>query len=119
VIADLEDRYRELKEQAAQMEADPAIRFPCRTCRWADTFEAAWCHQPLVKGFGERVHMGMDRGGLVNKAYPALCGPEKALWEPVPAPKRNYQLLWEWLLRRFGFALPPVLSAPDHAIVAR
>lgn len=77
IVAQLEARY-------AQMEAElesPAMKWPCATCRWADKFEAAWCHQPLVRGLGEKVHMGMgatDRGKII----PRLCGPEKALWEP-------------------------------------
>lgn len=76
IMAQLEARYAEIEAEANS----PRRQFPCASCRWADKFEAAWCHQPLVKGFGDRVHMGM--GEEISKTIPNLCGPEKALWEP-------------------------------------
>ncbi|MGL5736199.1 MAG: hypothetical protein ACRCYS_15145 [Beijerinckiaceae bacterium] len=90
IVAQCEARMAELEQTAAS----PQMKFPCATCRWADKFKAAWCHHPLVKGFGEEFHMGMDRSGLPHKRYPPLCGPEKALWEPKLS---LWQRLLNWL----------------------
>jgi hypothetical protein len=96
VIAQLEARYAEMEAEAASRAADPEHLYPCDTCRWGDHFETAWCHHPLVKGFGDRFYMGMDHNGLAAKRYPPLCGPEKALWELKAPPQRAIR----WVVTR-------------------
>jgi hypothetical protein len=77
IARDLERRMEELRLQAES----PSIQAPCCSCRWADSFQAAWCHNPLVKGFGGKVHIGSGENDAA-KRIPPLCGPEKALWRP-------------------------------------
>jgi len=91
IIRDCEKRYAELEaEKARRDEAerkrleDPAVQFPCETCKW-NTYDV--CQQPLVKGFsnGYRIMRGF------TDQYPPLCGLEKALWEK----KGMIQSIWQ------------------------
>lgn len=83
ITAQLEARYAEMQAEADRLDQDPETHFPCQNCRWysdyriISTFEM-WCSEPLVKGFGVKHLMGRY-GKITNR--PALCGPEKALWQ--------------------------------------
>jgi hypothetical protein len=89
IAAQLEARYAEMVEEA-ERKAKAALT-ACSICRWSD---GAWCHNPLVIGFDQKSELVADRGELHSK----LCGPEKALWEPVP-PRRNlWQRFVDWFL---------------------
>ena len=93
IQAQLEARMAELEAEAERI----ALRdqTACNRCRWADDFDAAWCHHPMVKGFGAQFHMGMDRSGIDQKTIPKLCGPEKALWDQSPT---RWQRFVAWLI---------------------
>lgn len=83
ILAQCEARYRELERRAEvikKLEARPK----CVDCRWIDTrgyLNGGLCNQPLIKGFDERGPDCFDRMSY-SKHRTALCGPEKALWEP-------------------------------------
>lgn len=97
VIEQLEARMQELEQQARALEKAPPSPYPCAECKW----RAKWpsnCEQPLVKGFEDKA-MTMD-WYLKNQIVPrlwestALCGREKALWEPnLPPPLTRWQHL--------------------------
>lgn len=108
IEAQLLARYRELQEQAAKIEAQEAAerqRLKCSECRWAcngqNKFDrrGIYCRNALLTGF-EGPQPNVDR---VEQSYTGryslypktrLCGPEKALWEPIPT---RWQQLVEWL----------------------
>lgn len=89
IIADCEKRFDELKAEKQRRDNDPAIQRPCETCRWfsnigddgfdwSASYKHHWtCTEPLVKGF--------DKYGPEARRQPMPCGPEKALWTPIPA----------------------------------
>jgi hypothetical protein len=78
IAAQLQKRFAELEAEAARRDADPEIQFPCKTCRWATYSQ---CKNALVLGYaGGKSHW--DSGYSSAKTDAALCGPEKALWEP-------------------------------------
>ena len=84
IIADCEKRFEELQREAEA----PARQRPCKTCRfystrgddgyrWGEGYpEYHTCTEPLVQGFGE--------WGVEVRKKPMPCGPEKALWQPIP-----------------------------------
>jgi hypothetical protein len=82
INAELEARYAELKDEAARRKVDPKLNFPCHTCRWMtnEDWSAKYCREPLVKGFGFGERLSYFEGDDL----PALCGPEKALWQKRP-----------------------------------
>lgn len=93
IQAQLEARYRELEAEGRQQDTS------CVKCRWVHSFQAGWCLNPLIKGYGDGVHMGLgnsDRG----KSIPPLCGPEKALWRPKLT---LWQRLYNWFVDPFGW----------------
>jgi len=94
ILAQCEARYRELERRAEaikKLEAQPK----CVDCRWAKSeYLGHSCNQPLIKGFDERGPACFDSASY-GKHRTALCGPEKALWEPkLSLPQR----LWDWLV---------------------
>lgn len=101
IIRDCEKRYAELEaEKVRRDEAerkrleDPAVQFPCETCRWREG--VTLCSNALVKGF-ETHTSNFD---FLGNAAMRLCGPEKALWEPVPERRTISDMLSsdEWAL---------------------
>lgn len=106
-MAQLERRYAELEAEEARRKVDPKLNYPCKTCShfvdergsgiFGDIIGSTYCKNPLVVGFGRRHPIDLMFG---NKgAIPALCGPEKALWEPKLT---LWQRLWRWLEGVFG-----------------
>ena len=94
ILAQCEARYRELERRAEaikKLEAQPK----CVDCRWAESrYLGHICNQPLIKGFDERGPNCFDRTSY-SKHHTALCGPEKALWEPKRSMPRR---LLDWWL---------------------
>ena len=97
IIAQLEKRYAELERQAHK----PEMRFPCKTCRFKKSTK---CNEPLVKGFKDEV-CNWDLLKTVPNCQPEwlslqpayLCGPEKALWAPIPVKLTFWQRVMQWL----------------------
>ena len=89
IQAQLEARYAEMEVEAERLRIHALTA--CSACRWAD---GAWCKQPFVIGIKQELTANVDRhpGGLRN----SICGPEKALWEPIPT---RWQRFVEWLHR--------------------
>lgn len=95
ILAQCEARYCELERRAEvikKLEEQPK----CVDCRWAESrYLGHICNQPLIKGFDERGPCCFDRESYSNHRT-ALCGPEKALWEP----KRSMpERAWDWLVK--------------------
>lgn len=97
----LEARYEELCQQAANV--PPASCANCRFLsnrgsdgyRWSQRehiLEYGSCSNALVKGFAPY--------GPTASSTPALCGPEKALWEPRFT---RWQRFCLWLYRLFNY----------------
>lgn len=88
VLDQLEIRMAELEKEAARRKEAPPSKYPCATCKWRDEVFSHHCTQPLVKGFEKEVcnvdwQLVNCRGlGKSNWPTAALCGIEKALWEP-------------------------------------
>lgn len=96
ILAQCEARYRELERQAEKIKELDAIP-KCKDCRWVDTrgyLNGGRCTQPLIKGFDQIGPECFDRLAY-SKHRVALCGPEKALWEPKRSLPRR---LWDWWL---------------------
>lgn len=90
IQAQLEARYAEMEAEAAS----PAVRFPCKTCKWREKYTWDYCAQPLIMGIkGKPVSL---MGDFEGSRTTALCGPEKALWEPIPT---RWQRFTEWLAK--------------------
>ena len=87
----------ELEQQAAS----PLIQRPCSTCRWLSGTHR--CVQPLIKGFDAdtptNIDWQLEHGHFPSHVYTvtALCGSEKALWEPVPPDEPEYNYGW-WIV---------------------
>lgn len=96
IVADCERRMKELQEEAERRANDPNLTRPCNTCRWHSwrweyLEEGPQCSEPLIKGFSSGpIDMGM---GKKPNRIPPLCGPEKALWIPVPT---RFERIIEW-----------------------
>ena len=102
----------QLEARYAQLEADcegSARKYSCETCRWCEVGGLAdyqTCHEPLVNGF-DKPRAAWDCGvkeGFESILPAKLCGPEKALWQPIPDPPPKPNLLdrlIEWLFKRF------------------
>lgn len=88
IQAQLEARYAEMEAEAERLRIHALTA--CGSCRWS---KGAWCNQPLVIGIKQDLVLNMDR-------YPQgagnICGPEKALWEPIPT---RWQRFMEWLAK--------------------
>ena len=103
IQAQLDARLAELEAEAAL----PARRFPCTECthfrwKWDALKEGALCENPLVVGYGGKAFSAMDGGRPDDWCYKyldraALCGPEKALWQPRISTKRGIGHLWQRL----------------------
>lgn len=79
IMKDLEKRYAEL-EQTAITKATS-----CENCRFC--YEDNFCKNPLVKGYTNRVRTWdyvQDMRTNPEMHIAALCGPERALFEPKP-----------------------------------
>ena len=86
----------QIEARKAEIEAEaltPAYRFPCRTCKWQREFGGSWtfpswryCKEPLVEG--------LEQPHDLRMGIPALCGPERALWQPKLS---WWQRLLNWL----------------------
>jgi hypothetical protein len=88
ITEQLQERLEEMK---AASEA-PEYLWPCKTCRWA---ASSYCRNALVRGFPPTTKWNWDGGYSWAKEHAALCGPEKALWEP----KRPwYRRIWDWFI---------------------
>lgn len=97
IVSQCEARVRELEAQAEDKRArttpDPEKPF-CSTCKWLEGatsgfhFNYSRCHEPLIKGFGEAPYIYDARDGSGRRDC-ALCGPEKALWQPRPSTLRR------------------------------
>lgn len=97
IVAQCEARVRELEAQAednrARVTPDPEKPF-CSTCKWlvwpttGSCLYFARCHEPLIKGFGEAPYI-YDAPDGSGRRDCALCGPEKALWQPRPSNMRR------------------------------
>lgn len=92
IIAQCEARMAQLEREAEQVRererlAAEAAKAACSKCRWAAPYSHV-CSNPLVKGFDQSEPGNVDwlsRYGRPSfSSYPnvALCGREKALWEP-------------------------------------
>lgn len=99
----LEARMAELERQAVS----PRIAKPCASCRHVGRRFTHMCRQPLIKGFESKDQanvdfqtedLGISEGEPLSSNWPnvALCGHEKALWEPIPT---RWQRFVEWLHR--------------------
>lgn len=89
--------------------ASAAIQFPCSKCRFRHPIYDHRCTNALITGLDKvyqpnwdwRVGMGHGYEGEPipnsNGWYSALCGPEKALWEPHPPKLSWWQRLLNWL----------------------
>ena len=99
IQAQLEARMAELEREAAS----PRKTRPCNGCRHQGKFHAHHCKHPLVVGFERPDHPHVDyqiasfgKLSLGNWPTTALCGHEKALWEPIPT---RWQRFTEWLAK--------------------
>jgi hypothetical protein len=86
----IEARYAEMEAEAKRKEK--AAITACSACRWGYN---KWCLNPLVIGIEQEKTLDVDYS---NGHDAQLCGPEKALFEPMP-PKRNlWQRFVDWFL---------------------
>lgn len=119
IEAQLLARYRELQTEAERRRAAEEaerLRLKCSKCRWAVAADGSrsaerginiYCSNALIRGFGEpkpnadRIEY-MERyrnGGYSLYPHVKLCGPEKALWEPIPS---RWRRLLGWLSEKIG-----------------
>lgn len=110
----LESRIAELEREAAS----PRQTRRCSQCRWQGKFYKHHCHQPMIVGFEKPDHPHVDyqidsfgRLSLGNWPTTALCGPEKALWEPIPT---RWQRFTEWLSRMIERAEGRAINKGDR-----
>lgn len=108
IIADCEARFQELQAEKERRDADRRITHPCTTCRFITKGYSRKCVEPLVKGFGDGhtlkgFHLPAEQWVELWKDdegdrwdFPKLCGPEKALWQPIER-KTCWQRFLEWL----------------------
>lgn len=111
IQAQLEARMAELEREAQK----PERVYPCVSCRWVR--KASFgngrydrCEQPLVMGLKSEGPYAWDcmDGTHFNCA---LCGPEKALWEPIPT---FWQRFTEWLSRMIERAEGRAINKGDR-----
>lgn len=108
IVAQLEDRMAELEREAAS----PALMYPCKTCRYCDSFYDHKCAHPMVKGLGPEAKPNVDwqvqKDMWPSNNWPTvkLCGPEKALWEGKPKKLSFLAKFIRWLAS-------PIPSRPD------
>lgn len=94
IQAQLEARYAEMEAEAERLRIHALMA--CSACRWAEKgSNMPYCYQPLITGLDVK---RADRFAfdVFQRDYNALCGPEKALWEPIPT---RWQRFTEWLAR--------------------
>lgn len=118
IVADCEKRFEEIQAEVQRREEDRRHTHSCTTCRFAkwdgSSLEYWTCSEPLVVGledpyktvnWSSPFHHGKWQGpgktGEVYWDFPPLCGPEKALWQPVP---QRPPPLWPILIILCGLA---------------
>lgn len=91
IQAQLEARYAEMEAEAERLRIHALTA--CSACRWG---QSMFCEQPLVMGVKRKRILTMDSWKPQGKEEAYLCGPEKALWEPIPT---RWQRFMEWLAK--------------------
>lgn len=89
IQAQLEARYAEMEAEAERLRAQALTA--CSACRWG---KGSFCKQPLVIGIEQEPTVNVDRHPEGRRN--SICGPEKALWEPIPT---RWQRFMEWLAK--------------------
>lgn len=81
ILAQCEARYAQLEAQYEEMKRKSERS--CATCRFGSGLgDAQKCREPLVVGFDKRGFKWAWDCNDFSQHQSALCGPEKALWQP-------------------------------------